>query len=98
MDAPLPPVGERPTLMVRFACPSCNATLKAPEERAGARVNCPRCGQPLEVPAAPAAVEPHTHVRAAPPPPEPKPELPPAETAEKPRAKPKAAPKKRPRK
>jgi len=37
--------------MIRFACPSCHMSLAAPEERAGAQTTCPRCRQPLQVPA-----------------------------------------------
>jgi hypothetical protein len=44
--------------MLRFACPSCQAVLKAPEGREGAHVSCPRCGQRLQVPAAPANPDP----------------------------------------
>jgi len=37
--------------MMRFACPHCKASVSAPEEKAGARVYCPRCRQPFQVPA-----------------------------------------------
>jgi DNA-directed RNA polymerase subunit RPC12/RpoP len=36
--------------MMRFHCPKCQTALKAPEERAGARVKCPRCGSPVQLP------------------------------------------------
>lgn len=36
--------------MIRFACPGCKKVLKAPETKTGVRVNCPKCGRPLEVP------------------------------------------------
>ncbi len=36
--------------MIRFPCPACRATLKAPAERAGASTHCPYCRQPVQVP------------------------------------------------
>jgi DNA-directed RNA polymerase subunit RPC12/RpoP len=36
--------------MIRFACPNCGKHLKAPEERAGQKVSCPRCSQRLLIP------------------------------------------------
>jgi len=37
--------------MVRFACPVCNAVIKARGRNAvGRKVNCPKCGQRLEIP------------------------------------------------
>lgn len=36
--------------MLRFACPSCQAPLCAPEERGGAETTCPQCRQPVMVP------------------------------------------------
>lgn len=44
--------------MIRFACPSCQMALAAPDERAGATTACPRCRQQLKVPAAAPAVVP----------------------------------------
>ena len=38
-------------LMFAFPCPICLATLKSPEERAGAHSKCPHCGCPVQVPA-----------------------------------------------
>lgn len=38
--------------MIRFACPSCQKSLAAPEERAGAKTVCPQCRQELSVPSA----------------------------------------------
>lgn len=38
--------------MIRFACPSCQKSLAAPEERAGAKTICPQCRQELAVPSA----------------------------------------------
>jgi S1-C subfamily serine protease len=40
--------------MIRFACPECHAMLQAAEGAAGSRVACSRCGQQLQLPAAPA--------------------------------------------
>jgi S1-C subfamily serine protease len=37
--------------MIRFACPSCQKVLQAPDERAGATVACPGCKKPLQIPA-----------------------------------------------
>jgi len=39
-------------------CPSCSATLKAPDTAAGKRVKCPKCTSPIDVPAAAAAPAP----------------------------------------
>jgi hypothetical protein len=36
--------------VIAFPCPKCQATLKAPEEKVGARTKCPRCGCPVQVP------------------------------------------------
>jgi hypothetical protein len=36
--------------MIRFACPSCNKSLKAPDRGAGRKATCPRCGQGLLIP------------------------------------------------
>ena len=36
--------------MIRFACPSCQGKLAAPEERAGAQTRCPYCKQVVQVP------------------------------------------------
>lgn len=36
--------------MIRFLCPQCSKTLKAPESRVGAQSKCPKCGQPVIVP------------------------------------------------
>ena len=38
--------------MIAFPCPRCNTTLKAPEEKAGARTKCSICGFPVQVPGA----------------------------------------------
>src|SRR4051794_14833877 len=35
--------------MIAFPCPKCQATLKAPDDKIGARSKCPRCGTPVEV-------------------------------------------------
>lgn len=39
---------------ISFPCPKCQAKLKAPSERAGARSKCPRCSCPVQVPQLPA--------------------------------------------
>jgi hypothetical protein len=36
--------------MIRFASPSCQKKLKAPDHGAGRNTHCPRCGQRLWVP------------------------------------------------
>ncbi len=36
--------------MIRFACPSCNSVLTAPEKKAGRKAPCPQCGQRLQIP------------------------------------------------
>lgn len=36
--------------MIRFACPTCSATLKAPDDKVGARSRCPHCGCAVVVP------------------------------------------------
>jgi hypothetical protein len=36
--------------MIRFHCPLCDKTLKAPEQKAGATVLCPRCKERCVVP------------------------------------------------
>ncbi len=36
--------------MIEFQCPKCQATLKAPADKIGARSKCRRCGCPLRVP------------------------------------------------
>ncbi len=33
-------------------CPSCSATLKAPDNAAGRKLKCPKCTSVIEVPAA----------------------------------------------
>jgi S1-C subfamily serine protease len=37
--------------MIRFHCPSCQKMLSAPEEKAGLRLPCPGCKNPVEIPA-----------------------------------------------
>lgn len=37
---------------IRFACPTCRATLEAPESKGGHKINCPRCQQRLLIPPA----------------------------------------------
>jgi hypothetical protein len=36
--------------MIRFRCPLCGKTLKAPEAKAGATIECPSCEQRSEIP------------------------------------------------
>jgi S1-C subfamily serine protease len=40
--------------MIRFACPKCKTILQAPDQAAGSRLACGRCGQQLQLPASPA--------------------------------------------
>jgi DNA-directed RNA polymerase subunit RPC12/RpoP len=47
----------RPTedaAVIRFQCPACKKVLKVADDGASRKVNCPRCGQRLLIPAAPA--------------------------------------------
>jgi hypothetical protein len=37
--------------MIRFFCPHCRAKLHGPNERAGSSTKCPKCKQPVTVPA-----------------------------------------------
>jgi hypothetical protein len=37
--------------MIHFACPKCQTTLSAPEEKGGTKVACPKCQQRLQIPA-----------------------------------------------
>jgi hypothetical protein len=41
--------------MIRFACPMCNAAMAAPDDRAGSKGTCPKCGQRIQVPKPPPA-------------------------------------------
>lgn len=45
-------------MTIRFRCQSCQTFITAPADRVGQRTKCPKCGQPIEVPAA--AAEPAT--------------------------------------
>jgi hypothetical protein len=38
--------------VLRFSCPQCDRALRAPEDKAGSRVQCPECGNKFVVPAA----------------------------------------------
>ena len=38
--------------MIRFGCPTCKSVLEAPDHRAAGTINCPKCGQRLQIPAA----------------------------------------------
>jgi DNA-directed RNA polymerase subunit RPC12/RpoP len=40
--------------MIRFACPTCQSVLDSPDDSAGDKLACPRCGQRLQVPTPPA--------------------------------------------
>jgi hypothetical protein len=40
--------------MIRFACPACQTVLQSPDPGAGNKVACPKCGQRLQIPGAPA--------------------------------------------
>src|SRR5262245_56045379 len=40
--------------MIHFLCPACKATLSAPDDAAGAKLPCSKCGQRLQAPASPA--------------------------------------------
>jgi DNA-directed RNA polymerase subunit RPC12/RpoP len=44
--------------MIRFHCPLCDKTLKAPDERAGAAIVCPQCNERSVVPAESSATGP----------------------------------------
>lgn len=37
--------------MLRFRCPCCHRTIKAPDSLVGKKVSCPRCHEPSHVPA-----------------------------------------------
>lgn len=37
-------------MVIKTRCASCGAGLAAPAEKAGARLKCPKCGSPVEVP------------------------------------------------
>src|SRR5690349_5212244 len=39
--------------MIRFACPACQSHLKSPDDKAGAKIACPKCGQKVRVPEPP---------------------------------------------
>ena len=65
-------------MSIRFACPACNAVIKAPADKVGRKVNCPKCGQRLQIPpppkertvvAKPLPAKEPGHTPAAPPPP-----------------------------
>lgn len=36
--------------MIRFSCPVCQKHLKAPDNKGGVKVDCPKCGQRLQIP------------------------------------------------
>ncbi len=39
--------------MIRFACPTCNTTISAPDDKAGGKGPCPKCGQRVQIPEPP---------------------------------------------
>src|SRR5689334_17292978 len=39
--------------MIHFACPLCKVVLQVPEQQAGGKVACPKCGQRLQIPVPP---------------------------------------------
>jgi hypothetical protein len=43
---------------ISVVCSGCNSKLKAPDDLAGRKTNCPKCGAMLVIPAMPAAAEP----------------------------------------
>jgi hypothetical protein len=43
--------------VIDFTCPNCNKRLRAPEGKAGARLTCPGCKQPITVPDEPPVLE-----------------------------------------
>lgn len=46
--------------MIKFSCPKCSKTLKAPPEKAGRSLPCPSCGEKVVVPSENAATPPQT--------------------------------------
>jgi DNA-directed RNA polymerase subunit RPC12/RpoP len=42
----------QPGLSIRYRCPRCTKPLESPVHLAGAKVNCPDCGQRLQIPRA----------------------------------------------
>lgn len=43
---------------IQYVCPRCRNTLESPASFAGQKVNCPHCGQRLQIPSAPASQQP----------------------------------------
>lgn len=39
--------------MIHFECPRCKVALESPDDKAGAKRNCPQCGQRLQIPPPP---------------------------------------------
>ncbi len=39
--------------MIRFACPRCRTSFEAVDQRAGSKVNCPKCQQRMQIPLPP---------------------------------------------
>lgn len=42
-------------MAIEFNCPHCDKYLRTKDDKAGARTKCPDCGEPIQVPDAPAA-------------------------------------------
>jgi hypothetical protein len=36
--------------MIRFSCPACKCVLESPDHKAKLKINCPKCGQRLQIP------------------------------------------------
>lgn len=43
---------------IRYVCPKCKKSLESPRNMAGEKLNCPACGQRLQIPQPPAALPP----------------------------------------
>jgi hypothetical protein len=64
--------------MIRFACPSCNRTLQAQDDRAGKTAQCPGCQQHMQIPQPmPADTAPYVDYREL----QPEPRVPPEQAA-----------------
>jgi predicted Zn finger-like uncharacterized protein len=52
-------MGESPILnaevrpVIHFQCPRCQASFQCPDDKAGIKGNCPKCGQRLQIPSPP---------------------------------------------
>lgn len=52
--APVEKVRRGYPMTIHFTCPTCKKNLKAPDEKAGAKVKCPGCKTVLPIPLVPA--------------------------------------------